>query len=186
MPASDRLSDAKEDILTEFALVAARSMRGRRAGEEQRLVDILDDRLGLAKQAFVYIIIDCPPTLDLLQQAVHQYADYAVVPVKVDFHGGSATGRHTSNILQDQAEGIDITIAAIVPTFVNARHNLTKSMMRELTKVYGKQVIAKPVPNTVRVAEAPASGGRTVLEYMPDSPAAEAYQDLIDRLYAQG
>lgn len=186
MPASDRLSDAKEDILTEFALVAARSMRGRRAGEEQRLVNILDDRLGLAKQAFVYIIIDCPPTLDLLQQAVHQYADYAVVPVKVDFHGASATGRHTSNILQDQAEGIDITIAAIVPTFVNARHNLTKSMMQELTKVYGKQVIAKPVPNTVRVAEAPASGGRTVLEYMPDSPAAEAYQDLIDRLYAQG
>lgn len=130
--------------------------------------------------------MDCPPTLDLLQQAVHQYADYAIVPVKVDFHGASATGRHTSNILQDQAEGIEITIAAIVPTFVNARHNLTKSMMHELTCVYGKQVIAKPVPNTVRVAEAPASGGRTVVEYMPDSPAAKAYQDLVDRLYTQG
>lgn len=186
LPASDKLSEAKEDILTEFALLAARSMRSRRSGSETHLVDILDEKLGLAKQAFTYIIVDCPPTLDLLQQAVHQYADYAVVPVKVDFHGASATGRHTSNILQDQAEGIDITIAAIVPTFVNAQHNLTKSMMRELTRVYGKQVIAKPIPNTVRVAEAPASGGRTVLEYMPDSAAAEAYQDLVDRLYAQG
>jgi chromosome partitioning protein len=186
LPASDKLSEAKEDILTEFALLAARSMRSRRSGNETHLVDILDEKLGLAKQAFTYIIVDCPPTLDLLQQAVHQYADYAVVPVKVDFHGASATGRHTSNILQDQADGIDITIAAIVPTFVNAQHNLTKSMMRELTRVYGKQVIAKPVPNTVRVAEAPASGGRTVLEYMPDSPAAIAYQDLVDRLYAQG
>jgi chromosome partitioning protein len=150
------------------------------------LINILDDKLGLAKQAFTYIIIDCPPTLDLLQQAVHQYADYAIVPVKVDFHGASATGRHTSNILQDQSEGIDITIAAIVPTFVNAQHNLTKSMMQELTRVYGKQVITKPIPNTVRVAEAPASGGRTVLEYMPDSEAAKAYQDLVDRLYTQG
>ena len=186
LPASDKLSEAKEDILTELALLAARSMRSRRSGNETHLVDILDEKLGLAKQAFSYVIVDCPPTLDLLQQAVHQYADYAIVPVKVDFHGASATGRHTSNILQDQAEGIDITIAAIVPTFVNARHNLTKSMMRELTRVYGKQVIAKPVPNTVRVAEAPASGGRTVLEYMPDSPAAKAYQDLVDRLYAQG
>lgn len=186
LPASDKLSEAKEDILTEFALLAARSMRSRRGGNETHLVDILDEKLGLAKQAFAYIIIDCPPTLDLLQQAVHQYADYAIVPVKVDFHGASATGRHTSNILQDQAEGIDITIAAIVPTFVNARHNLTKSMMHELTRVYGKQVIAKPVPNTVRVAEAPASGGQTVLEYMPDSPAAGAYRDLVDRLYAQG
>jgi chromosome partitioning protein len=161
-------------------------MRSRRPGGEQHLVDILDEKLGLAKEAFTYIIMDCPPTLDLLQQAVHQYADYAIVPVKVDFHGASATGRHTGNILQDQAEGIDITIAAIVPTFVNARHNLTKSMMQELIRVYGKQVIAKPVPNTVRVAEAPASGGQTILEYLPDSPAAEAYQDLVDRIYAQG
>lgn len=186
LPASDKLSEAKEDILTEFALVAARSMRSRRSGGERRLVDILDEKLGLAKQAFAYIIVDCPPTLDLLQQAVHQYADYAIVPVKVDFHGASATGRHTSDILQDQADGIDIKIAAIVPTFLNAQHNLTKSMMRELSRVYGRQVIAKAIPNTVRVAEAPASGGQTILEYMPDSPAAIAYQDLVDRIYSQG
>ncbi len=186
LPASDKLSEAKEDILTQFALEAARSIRGRRSGGERQLVDILDEKLGLAKQAFSYIIIDCPPTLDLLQQAVHQYADYAVVPVKIDFHGTSATGRHTGNILQDQADGIDITIAAIVPTFVNARHRLTKSMMRELIRAYSQQVIARAVPNTVKIAEAPASGGRTILEYMPDSPAAVAYQDLVDRLYAQG
>lgn len=186
LPATDRLSEAKEDILTEFALVAARSMRSGRSANDRHLVDLLDEKLGLAKQAFAYIILDCPPTLDLLQQAVHQYADYAIVPVKVDFHGASATGRHTSNILQDQAEGIEITIAAIVPTFVNAQHNLTKSMMRELARVYGRQVIAKAIPNTVRVAEAPASGGQTILEYMPDSPAAMAYQHLVDRIYTQG
>ncbi len=186
LPASDRLSEAKEDLLTEFALAAARSMRGRRSGEERHLVDILDEKLGLAKQAFAFIIVDCPPTLDLLQQAVHQYADYAIVPVKVDYHGASATGRHTGNIIQDQAEGIDIKIAAIVPTFVSARFILTRSMMEDLVRVYGRQVIARPIPNTVRVAEAPASGGQTILEYLPDSPAAIAYEDLVDRIYAQG
>jgi chromosome partitioning protein len=186
LPASDKLSEAKEDILTEFALLAARSIRSRRSENERHLINILDERLGLAKQAFSFIIMDCPPTLDLLQQAVHQYADYAIVPVKVDFHGASATGRHTANILQDQAEGIHITIAAIVPTFVNAQHNLTKSMMYELSRVYGKQVLTKAVPNTVKVAEAPASGGLTILEYMPDSLAALAYQDLVDRIYTQG
>lgn len=186
LPASDRLSEAKEDILTEFALLAARSMRSRRGSNEAHLVDILDDKIGLAKQAFVYIILDCPPTLDLLQQAVHQYADSAVVPVKVDFHGASATGRHTRNILQDQAEGIDINIAAIVPTFVNSRHNLTKSMMNDLVRVYGKQVIITSIPNTVRVAEAPAIGGLTILEYMPKSPAATAYQKLVDFIYDGG
>lgn len=185
IPATDRLSEAKEDILTEFALLAARAMRTRRSSNDQNLVDILDRKLGLAKQAFTYIIIDCPPTLDLFQQAIHQFADYAIVPVKLDFHGASATGRHTDNIIQDQAEGIEITIAAIVPTFVDARLNLTKAMMDNLTRVYGRKVIAEPIVSTVRVAEAPASGGLTILEYMPDSPAAIAYQDLVDRLYTQ-
>lgn len=183
LPASDQLSEAKEDILTEFALLAARSMRHKRAADETHLVNVLEQKLGLAKQAFSYIIVDCPPTLDMLQQAVHQYADYAIVPVKVDFHGASATGRHTNNIIQDQAEGIDIRIAAIVPTFVNARHNLTKSMMTNLVRIYGRQIVADPIPNTVRVAEAPARGGQTIIEYMPDSPAAVAYERLTDRLY---
>ena len=184
LPASDQLSEAKEDILTEFALLAARSMRSQQPGHERHLVNILDEKLGLAKKAFSYIIIDCPPTLDMLQQSVHQFADYAIVPVKVDFHGASATGRHTSNILQDQAAGIDIKISAVVPTFVNARHNLTRAMMKNLLRTYGTQVVTKAIPNTVRVAEAPASGGLTILEYMPDSPAAIAYEDLVDRVYA--
>ncbi len=183
LPATDRLSEAKEDILTEFALLAARAMRSRQASNQHHLTNLLDDKLGLAKQAFAYIIIDCPPTLDMLQQAIHQYADYAIVPVKMDFHGASATGRHTDNIIQDQAEGIDITIAAIVPTFVDARLNLTKAMMKNLIRIYGKQVVAKAIPHTVRVAEAPARGGLTILEYMPDTMAAKAYQDLTDRLY---
>jgi chromosome partitioning protein len=183
LPASDRLSEAKEDILTEFALLAARSMRRKQGDANRQLVYVLDEKLHLAKQAFAYIIIDCPPTLDMLQQAVHQYADYAIVPVKVDFHGASATGRHTSNIIEDQSEGIHITIAAVVPTFVNARHNLTKSMMQSIIKTYGKQVVTKAIPNTVRVAEAPASGGLSIIEYDPQSPAAIAYQDLVDRVY---
>ncbi len=183
LPATDKLSDAKEDILTEFALLAARSMRTRRGGDERHLVNVLDEKLGLTKQAFAYIIVDCPPTLDMLQQAVHQFADYAIVPVKVDFHGASATGRHTANILQDQAEGIDIKITAVVPTFVNSNHNLTKSMMDHINKTYGKQIVTQPIPNTVKVAEAPASGGLTILEYFPDSLAALAYQDLVERIY---
>jgi chromosome partitioning protein len=184
LPATDRLSEAKEDILTELAILAARSLRQRWSDGNRHLVNVLDEKIGLAKKAFEYIVIDCPPTLDMLQQAVHQYANYAVVPVKVDFHGASATGRHTSNILEDQAAGIDIKISAVVPTFVNARHNLPKAMMLNLIQTYGGQVVTKAIPNTVRVAEAPASGGLTILEYMPDSPAATAYEDLVDRVYS--
>lgn len=181
IPATDRLSEAKEDILTEFALLAARSMRGRRGGERQ-LSAILEEKLGLARQAFDVILIDCPPTLDLLQQAVHHFADHAIVPVKPDFHGAAATRRHTTNIVEDQAAGISIDICAILPTMVDPRLNLTKEMMRALVTQYGKGVVADPIPHTVRIAEGPALGGLTILEYLPEHPAAAAYQRLIDRL----
>ena len=184
LPASDRLSGVKEDMLTEFALLAARNMRSVRGGTNQRhLVNVLDERLALARQAFAYIIIDCPPTLDMLQQAIHQFADAAIVPVKVDYHGASATGRHTGNILDDQADGINIKVAAIVPTFYNARLRLTQHMMKQLINTYGEQVVTLPIPNTIRVAESPARGGLTILEYEPNSPASSAYWELIYRIY---
>ncbi len=188
VPASDNLRYAKERLLAQMATEAVVSqLHGRRRGEESNtmsLLDLLNDRLGVALKYFEYIILDCPPTLDMLQEAVHNFCDGAIVPVKVDFHGTSATGRHTDNILADQSAGIDIAIRAVVPTFVNARHNLTAEMMAELVRVYGK-LVTKAVPNTVRVAEAPQYG-RTIFEYQPDDisvRAAEAYQDLVDRIY---
>ncbi len=85
----------------------------------REVITLFQERLAGLKKIFRYIVLDCPPTLDIFQQAVHEFADYAVVPVKLEFLSTSATGRHTDNILADQASGIDIRIAAVVPTFVD-------------------------------------------------------------------
>ena len=184
LPASDNLREAKETLLSQLTVNMVMSqIRGRNnGGDVVPMVEILDERLGPAKEVFDYIILDCPPTLDMLQEAVHKFADAAIVPVKADFHSTSAAGRHTRNILDDQASGISISIRAIVPTFVDGRLRLTRSMLEQLHKTYGNLVTA-PIPNTVKVAEAPASGGQTVIEYAPDSPASIAYWDLVDLIY---
>ena len=62
------------------------------------------------------------------------------------------------------------------------RLRLTRGMLEQLKKTYGN-LVSDPISNTVRVAEAPASGGRTVIEYAPDSPASEAYLSLVDLVY---
>jgi chromosome partitioning protein len=187
LPASDNLREAKEELLAQLATSAVMTqIRGRtkKSDDVVPIVDILNHRLGPVLKAFKYVVLDCPPTLDMLQEAVHNFSDGAIVPVKVDFHGTSATGRHTQNILDDQDAGIDIAIRAIVPTFVNARHNLTAEMMQSLHQIYGK-LVTKAVPNTVRLAEAPQYG-RTMFEYQPDpiaERACEAYEDLVSRVY---
>jgi cellulose biosynthesis protein BcsQ len=184
LPASDNLRNAKETLLSQLTVnMVMAQIRGRNTnGDAVPMVSILDERLGPAKKVFDYVIIDCPPTLDMLQEAVHQFADAAIVPVKADFHSTSAAGRHTRNILDDQASGIKIAIRAIVPTFVDYRLRLTRSMLQQLTKTYGS-LVTMPIPNTVRVAEAPASGGRTVIEYAPESPASTAYWHLVDTIF---
>lgn len=182
LPASDALANAKTRIISSIAAdVVAMMMQGVKASDtNEQVIMLLERKLAIARQAFKFIIIDCPPTLDMLQQSVHHFADAAIVPVKVDYHGTSATARHTQNILDDQADGINITIKAIVPTFFQPRHNLTQAMMDELAQRYGRKVIMTPIPNTVRVAEAPAVNGLTIFEYEPGHPAAEAYWDLVD------
>lgn len=182
LPASDRLRTAKEELLAGIASsVAARiATRTYDPKKSDDITTVLNNRLEVARQLFDYIIVDCPPTLDILQEAVHEFADYAIVPVKMDFLGTSATGRHTGNILADQDKGIDIKIFAVLPTFVDARLTLTKAMMEQLTKKYGR-LVCKPVPPTIKVAEATAEG-KTIMEYLPDSAAAEAYRYLIDRV----
>jgi chromosome partitioning protein len=184
LPASDNLRSAKETLLSQLTVNMVMSqIRGRNSGNGVvPMIDILNNRLGPAKQVFDYIILDCPPTLDMLQEAVHNFADAAIVPVKADFHSTSAVGRHTRNILDDQAEGLTISIKAVVPTFVDERLRLTRSMLDQLRKTYGN-LVCDPVPNTVRVAEAPASGGLTVLEYAPDHPASAAYESLVNLVY---
>ncbi|MDX1414175.1 MAG: ParA family protein [Candidatus Promineifilaceae bacterium] len=184
LPASDNLRTAKEVLLSQLTVNTVMSqIRGRgNSNGVVPMVDILNERLGPARQVFDYIILDCPPTLDMLQEAVHNFADAAIVPVKADFHSTSAVGRHTRNILDDQAGGIDISIKAVVPTFVDKRLRLTRNMLAQLKRTYGN-LVSEPVPNTVRVAEAPASGGLTVLEYAPESPASYAYENLVDLIY---
>lgn len=184
LPASDNLRSAKEVLLSQLTVnTVMAQIRGRSSDNGVvPMVEILNDRLGPAKQVFDYIILDCPPTLDMLQEAVHNFADAAIVPVKADFHSTSAVGRHTRNILDDQAGGINISIRAVVPTFVDQRLRLTRNMLAQLKRTYGN-LVSEPIPNTVRVAEAPASGGLTVIEYAPQSPASTAYESLVDLVY---
>jgi len=66
--------------------------------------------------------------------------------------------------------------------FVDKRLRLTRNMLDQLRRTYGT-LVTEPVPNTVRVAEAPASGGLTVIEYAPNSPASTAYRSLVDFVY---
>jgi chromosome partitioning protein len=147
------------------------------------LVRILEDRLAVALERFTYIVLDCPPALDTFTQAVYQFADSAIVPVKPDYFSMAGTGQHISSIFEAQTRGIDIRIHTIVPTLNVARQKLDQQMVDELRELYGN-VVSQPIPRSQTVAEAPAYQ-QTIFEYDARflNPATIAYQALVDRVY---
>ncbi|MFQ5398268.1 MAG: ParA family protein [Anaerolineae bacterium] len=185
LPASDRLKRAKSNLMAQ-AVLASADFRLDDGRPVVPIDDLLVYHLSPLKKAFQFIIIDCPPSLDMLETAVYKFADQAIVPVKVDFHGAAATVNHTASILSEQAQGIDIKIGAIVPTFVRPRQKLARQMLTSLVSRYGKNVVSLPVLGTVIVEQSPARGGLTLFESAPDSAPAKAYEALVNKIYKEG
>jgi len=183
LPASDALADAKLKLVANAALSSVMDQFGGRGPRPVPTGDLLSTYLSKAAAAFDYIILDCPPSLDMIGTAVYHFADEAIVPVKVDFLGVGGTARHTQNIIDAQAKGIDIKVGWVVPTFVRARELLARQMLQALIASYGKTRVAPPIPQSVAIEQSPAVNGQTLFEHAPESTAAEAYWKLVERVY---
>lgn len=181
LPASDNLAVAKIELINRHF---AHSIMGNGNGKKS-LTSLLTDKLGSVADRFAFIIIDCPPTLDALSRSIYHFADAAVVPVKPDFLSTSGAGRHVNDVRQAQTAGIDIKIHTIVPTFFVGQQRLDRAMLELLKEWYGGNTVAEPVPRSQKVAEAPASNGLTLFEFDTrcESPATNAYQKLVERIY---
>lgn len=184
IPSSTDLVNAKQElILANFMQM----MTARQHKNAVPLLDVLETRLGILRDRFDYILIDCPPNLDALSNAVYHFADAAIVPVKVDYLSAAGAAQHVSDIRQAQMEGIAINIDTIVPTFFVPRQLLDRQILAALQETYGAHHVAEPIPKAQAVAEAPAfRGGATLYEYAPDSPATLAYEKLVERIYHNG
>lgn len=183
LPASDALADAKLTLVANAALSSVLDQFGGRTVKAVPTDQLLQTYLAKAVATFDYIVLDCPPSLDMLGTAIYHFAHEAVVPVKVDYLGVSGAARHTQDIIQAQAAGIDIKVGVVVPTFVRAREVLARQMMQALIDSYGKSRVAVPIPQSVVVEQAPAAGGLTVFEYAPDSVPAQAYWRLVEKVH---
>lgn len=183
IPASDALADARQRLTTEYALEMVASLTG--GGKAPAPIDeVLNNRLGQARQVFRYIIIDCPPSLSSLRNAVYKFADSVMVPVKVDYLGAAGAATHTNNVIDAQAAGININVGWVVPTFVRSRQRLARQVLASLRQRYGPAHVTEPIPSSVKLEEAPAvGGGLTIFEYADDSAPAIAYRAVVDQVY---
>lgn len=157
-------------------------------GANLELVDIpnrefrLRERLESIRNEYHYILIDCPPALDLLTLNALIAADAVLVPIQCEFFALEGISE-----LMDTIERIragfqhDLEVEGILLTMFDDRTNLTRQVAADLKEFFGKQVFETVIPRSIRLAEAP-SFGKPILGYDPRSKGAESYIQLAKEI----
>ncbi|HXY14279.1 MAG TPA: ParA family protein [Terriglobales bacterium] len=138
----------------------------------------LRDALAPLRDHFRYIILDCPPALDLLTLNALVAADAVLIPMQAEYFALEGVSE-----LLDTVERIrgglnpDLTIEGVVLTMFDDRTNLAQQVTAELSRYFGDKLCKTTIPRNVRLAEAP-SHGKPALIYDPRSRGAESYIQL--------
>jgi len=149
----------------------------------------LRDALAPIRNEFEFIVLDCPPALDLLTLNALVAADAVLVPMQAEYfalEGVTELLDTVSRIRESLNPGLEIE--GVVLTMYDDRTNLAQSVTAELKNFFGDKLCTTTIPRNVRLAEAP-SYGKPVLAYDPRSRGAESYiklaKELMDRIVAR-
>jgi chromosome partitioning protein len=131
-----------------------------------------------------YIIIDCPPALDLLTLNALVASDSVLVPIQCEFFALEGISQLMDTIDRiKSAFNHGLKIEGVLLTMYDDRTNLTRQVETDLREFFGKEVFQTVIPRSIRLAEAP-SFGKTILAYDPRSRGAEAYIQLAKEILA--
>ncbi len=142
----------------------------------------LQAKIQAARSEYEFILIDCPPALDLLTLNALIAADSVLVPIQCEFFAleGISELMGTIERIRDSFDH-PLEIEGILLTMFDDRTNLTRQVANDLRDFFGDQVFQTVIPRSIRLAEAP-SHGQTILAYDVRSRGAESYIRLAKEI----
>ena len=137
------------------------------------------------REAYDFILIDCPPSLGLLTLNMLTAADALLIPLQCEYYAleGISQLLNTVHLVQ-RSSNPGLGIDGVLLTMYDARLNLSRQVAAEAREYFGAKVFESVIPRNVRLAEAP-SFGKPIILYDVASVGAQAYvgvaRELIDR-----
>lgn len=165
------------------------------AGAEVELIALdrreyrLRDALAPASAGYDFVVIDCPPALNMLTVNGFTAADAVIIPMQCEYYALEGLSDLVGTLRRiRQALNPRIEVEALVRTMYDPRNALTVQVSEELKRHYGDKVFDTVIPRNVRIAEAP-SFGKPVLLHDPASKGAQAHlafaRELLERTTGQ-
>ena len=139
---------------------------------------ILRDALDYIRDDYDYIIMDCPPSLNLLTVNAMTAADSVIVPIQCEYYAleGLSQLIHTINLVRERLNR-RLDVEGIVFTMYDARTNLSAQVVENVRENVQQFIYNTVIPRNIRLAEAP-SYGEPITAYDPRSAGAAAYRAL--------
>ena len=162
------------------------------AGAEIELIGIegkefiLRNQIEKVKDEYDYIIIDCPPSLNMLTINAMTTADTVLVPIQCEYYAleGLSQLMHTIELVQERLNP-DLEIEGVVFTMYDARTNLSLQVVENVKNNLNQNIYKTIIPRNVRLAEAP-SHGLPINYYDTKSTGAESYRLLAEEVIHRG
>lgn len=148
---------------------------------EFRLRDALDS----IRESYAFILLDCPPALDLLTLNALVAADGLLVPMQAEYFALEGISELMSTLDSVAASfNPPLALEGVLLTMFDERTNLAQQVTENLRAFFGEKLLKTVIPRNIRLAEAP-SHGKPVALYDSRSRGAEAYHDLALELLAR-
>lgn len=179
----------KKDIFENLSIIPSNVNL---AGAEIELIDIdnkenlLKTVLSAVKEEYDFIIIDCPPSLNMLTINSMCAGDTVLVPIQCEYYAleGLSQLIHTIDLVKERLNP-DLEIEGVVFTMYDARTNLSLQVVENVKNNLNQNIYKSIIPRNVRLAEAP-SYGMPITEYDAKSTGAEAYRLLAEEVIHRG
>ncbi|MEG0314587.1 MAG: AAA family ATPase [Erysipelotrichaceae bacterium] len=144
--------------------------------------ELLKKKLDVVRDDYDFIIIDCPPSLGLLNTNALTAADSVIIPVQCEYYALEGVTQLLMTIrLVQQLFNKNLIIEGVVLTMYDARTKLSVEVQQEVRKHFKDRVYKSFIPRNVKLSEAP-SRGMSIFEYDVQCLGAKAYAGLASEL----
>ena len=147
---------------------------------------ILRDAVSTIKDKYDFVLIDCPPSLNILTINAMCTADTILVPIQCEYYAleGLSQLIHTIELVRERLNS-DLEIEGVVFTMYDARTNLSLEVVENVKSNLNQNIYKTIIPRNVRLAEAP-SYGMPITKYDAKSTGAESYRLLAEEVIHRG
>ncbi|MBQ2405652.1 MAG: ParA family protein [Lachnospiraceae bacterium] len=146
---------------------------------------ILKNEVDYIKDKYDYIIIDCPPSLNLLTINAMTTATSVIVPIQCEYYAleGLSQLIHSVNLIKERLNP-ELEMEGVVFTMYDSRTNLSAQVVQNVKSYLDEKVYNTLIPRNIRLAEAP-SYGKPINLYDPKSAGAVSYMELANEVMSR-